>query len=202
MFVVVQGIVCIAPCIADGYQLDLLKPCSKWLLSLSAFVPDAASVVQECPGHALSCVLNSHMVDAVQVALQWAHSQPHSMQVWHLFATVALHYASRTHQAATYRAALLLCKRAQNMLSSSCQAQQQQTPGSVSGHAPQHGLLQQQQQQHMQVKLQCMMSECHVHGRKKNGDDEALAAAKAAVQAASGFRDSQLICIALQQLSR
>ncbi len=144
----------------------------------------------------------SHMVDAVQVALRWAHSQPHSMQVWYLVATVALHYASCTHQAATYRAALLLCKRAQNMLSSSRQAQQQQSPGPASGHAPQHSLQQQQQQQqHMQVKLQCMMSECHVHGRKLNGDDEALSAAKAAVQAASGFRDSQLIAIALQQLS-
>jgi len=121
----------------------------------------------------------SHMLDAVQVALQWAHSQPHSIQVWYLVATVALHYASCTHQAATYRAALLLCKRA-------LQQQQQQ----------------QQQQQHMQVKLQCMMSECHVHGRKRNGDNEALSAAKAAVQTASGFRDSQLIAIALQQLGR
>ncbi len=141
----------------------------------------------------------------MQVALQWAHSQPHSMQVWYLVATVALHYASCTHQAATYRAALLLCKRAQNMLSSSCQAQQQQSPGPANGHTPQHDLQQQQQQQqqqHMQVKLQCMMSECHVHGRKRNGDDEALAAAKVAVQTASGFRDSQLIGIALQQLSR
>ena len=123
------------------------------------------------------------------------------MQVWYLVATVALHYASCTHQAATYRAALLLCKRAQNMLSSSCQAQQQQTPGPANGHTPQRGL-QEQQQQHMQVKLQCMMSECHVHGRKTNGDDEALAAAKAAVQTASGFGDPQLIAIALQQLSR
>ncbi len=148
----------------------------------------------------------SHMLDAVQVALQWAHSQPHSIQVWYLVATVALHYASCTHQAATYRAALLLCKRAQNMLSSSCQAHQQQSSGPANGHAPQHGLQQQQQQQrqqqHMQVKLQCMMSECHVHGRKRNGDNEALSAAKAAVQTASGFRDSQLIAIALQQLGR
>ncbi|KAL0025266.1 hypothetical protein WJX77_012112 [Trebouxia sp. C0004] len=137
-----------------------------------------------------------------QGALQWAHSQPHSIQVWYLVATLALHYASCTHQAATYRAALLLCKHAQNMLSPSCQAQQQHCPSTANGHAPEHGLQQQQQQQHMQVKLQCMMSECHVHGRKKNGDDEALAAAKAAVQTASGFRDPQLIAIALQQLSR
>lgn len=148
----------------------------------------------------------SHMVAAVQVALQWAHSQPHSIQVWYLAATVALHYASCTHQAATYRAALLLCKRAQNMLSSSCQAQQQQTPGPANGHAPQHGLQQQQHMQHMhmhmQVKLQCMMSECHDHLRKRTGDDEALVAAKAAVQTASGFTDPQLIGIALQQLSR
>ena len=144
----------------------------------------------------------SHMLDAVQVALQWAHSQPHSIQVWYLVATVALHYASCTHQAATYRAALLLCKRAQNMLSFSCQAHQQQSSGPANGHAPQHGLQQQQQQQHTQVKLQCMMSECHVHEGKRNGDNEALSAAKAAVQTASGFRNSQLIAIALQQLSR
>ncbi len=144
------------------------------------------------------------LLDAVQGALQWAHSQPHSIQVWYLVATLALHYASCTHQAAIYRAALLLCKRAQNMLASSCQAQQQQTSGPANGHASQHGLQQQQQQhqQHMQVKLQCMMSECHIHVRKRNGGDEALAAAKAAVQTASGFRDSQLIGIALQQLSR
>ena len=138
---------------------------------------------------------------AEQVALQWAHSQPHSIQVWYLVATVAVHYASCTHQAATYRAALPLCKRAQNMLSSSCQAQQQQSPAPASGHATQHGL-QQQQQQHMQVKLWCMMSECHVYGRRRNGDDEALSAAKVAVQTASGFRAPQLIAIALQQLSR
>ena len=52
MFVIVQGIVCIAPCIEIAFQLDMLKYCSKWLLDLSACVPDAASVVQDYPGHA------------------------------------------------------------------------------------------------------------------------------------------------------
>ncbi len=44
-----QGIVCIAPSVEVGYQLDLLEQVAA---GLSAFVPDAASVVQDCPGHA------------------------------------------------------------------------------------------------------------------------------------------------------
>lgn len=52
MSVIVQGIVCIAPGAEVGYQLELLEHCSKWLLSLSAVGPDAASIVQECPGYA------------------------------------------------------------------------------------------------------------------------------------------------------
>lgn len=35
-----------------GAQLDLVKHCGNWLLSLSAVGPEAASAVQDCPGHA------------------------------------------------------------------------------------------------------------------------------------------------------
>ncbi len=52
MSIIMQGIVCIASSIKVGYQLDLLEQSTKWLLSLSAVGPDAASVVQECSGHA------------------------------------------------------------------------------------------------------------------------------------------------------
>lgn len=127
--------------------------------------------------------------------MQWAHSQPHNAIVWYLLATTALHYAACAHQAAAYRSATALCKHAQRLLSSALKPQHSQSSDKAAGQ-------EQQQHQHMQVKLQCMKSECQLHGRQAEAADQALASAKAAVQTASGFQDSGLIAVALQQLSR
>ena len=134
----------------------------------------------------------------MQEALHRAHSQPHSASIWYLLASVALHYAASTHQAAAYRSALALCNRALHLLDSSPAPEQVNTPQQTHGHLPQ----QQQQQQQQQVKLQCMRSECHLHARQSGSLEQATSCAKAAVRAASGFRDPELTAVALQQLSR
>ncbi len=149
----------------------------------------------------------------MQAVLQWAHSQPHSALVWYLLATVAMHHAACSLQAGSYCSALTLCKRAQHLQSSSSNAHQH--PGSKHANGFVHEQDQQRQQQqheeeqqlqqrqqHMQAKLQCMISECQLHGRQAGGGNQALSSAKAAVQTASGFRNPELIAVALQQLSR
>ena len=83
------------------------------------------------------------------------------------------------------------------------QAQQQQQPqhAQQAQQSQQAQQAQHAQQQHMRVKLHCMMSQCQLLDRQSSAE-QALATAKAAVQAASGYKDPGLIAAALQQLSR
>ena len=147
------------------------------------------------------------MLDGMQDTLRVAHSQPHDASLWFLLSCTALHYAAGTHQAAAYRSAFTLCKRAKHLLQAG--AQRQESNSHAGPNDPlsqqQRQKQQQQQQQQQQVQLQCMMSECCLHKRKQSSKEdkkEALSSAKAAVQTASGLHDPELIAAALQQLSR
>ena len=154
-----------------------------------------------------------HLEDFVllQAVLRWAHSQPHSLTAWYLLATSATHLAAVSQQSTSFRAALRLCKHALHTLDNARAAHPQAAPpdgasngGSTdtfTGLQGQQQHQQQQQQQHMQVKLQCMMSQCQLLDRQSSAD-QALASAKTAVQAASGFKTAELVTVALQQLSR
>ncbi|KAL3133073.1 hypothetical protein ABBQ38_006975 [Trebouxia sp. C0009 RCD-2024] len=144
-------------------------------------------------------------------ALQRAHSQPHCASIWYLLASLALHYAASTQQAAAYRSALALCNRALHMLDCSSAPEQLDCKEQANGHLPQQQQQQQRQQQQQQqqqrhhqqqVQLQCMRSECHLHTRQGGSHEQAMSCAKAAVRAASGFCDPELTAAALQQLSR
>ena len=134
----------------------------------------------------------------MQDILQRAHCQPHKASVWYLLASVAVHYAASTHQAAAYRSALALCYRALHLLDSQAQSEPPTAQDQISDRPPQ----QQQQQQQQQVKLQCMVSECCLYTRQTGSNEQAMSSAKAAVRAATGLQDPGLTAAALQQLSR
>ena len=141
----------------------------------------------------------------LQDTLQRAHSQPHSPSIWCLLASVALQYATSTHQAAAHRSAFKLCKRTLHLLDSTPSPQQLDDQDQTNGHPPhqqQHQQQQQQQQQQQRVKLHFMMSECLLHTRQSGSSDQAMSSAKAAVRTATGLPNSELTAAALQQLSR
>ena len=154
------------------------------------------------------CIMNGsdccNLGCCMQDLLHWAHSQPHKASVWYLSAAAALHYAASTHQAAAYSSALALCKHALHLLNSYALHPQGNNHDQTNGQTPQQPQQQQHDQQNKVVKLHCMMSECQLHIRRSQdrSSEQAMSSAKDAVQTASGCQDSELIAVALQQISR